>query len=45
VADHGYVIETGSIALEGPAEELAGDPRVIEAYLGAKARADAPEGS
>jgi len=36
VADHGYVLETGSIALEGPAESLAGDPRVIETYLGAK---------
>ena len=36
VADHGYVLETGSIALEGPASELAGDPRVIETYLGAK---------
>jgi branched-chain amino acid transport system ATP-binding protein len=36
VADHGYVLETGSIALEGPANQLAGDPRVIETYLGAK---------
>ncbi len=36
VTDHGYVLETGSIALEGPASELAGDPRVIETYLGAK---------
>jgi branched-chain amino acid transport system ATP-binding protein len=36
VADHGYVLETGSIALEGPASELAGDPRVVETYLGAK---------
>jgi branched-chain amino acid transport system ATP-binding protein len=36
VADYGYVLETGSIALEGPASELAGDPRVIETYLGAK---------
>jgi ABC-type lipopolysaccharide export system ATPase subunit len=38
VADHGYVLETGSIALEGPADELAGDPRVIETYLGARRR-------
>jgi branched-chain amino acid transport system ATP-binding protein len=36
VADHGYVLETGAIALEGPASELAGDPRVVETYLGAK---------
>ena len=38
VADHGYVLETGSIALEGPASELADDPRVIETYLGAAAK-------
>ena len=34
IADYGYVLETGSVALEGPAHELAGDPRVIESYLG-----------
>lgn len=36
VADHGYVLETGDLALQGPARELAKDPRVIETYLGAK---------
>jgi len=36
VADYGYVLETGAIALEGPASDLAGDARVIETYLGAK---------
>ncbi len=35
VADYGYVLETGEIALQGPAAELARDPRVIETYLGA----------
>lgn len=35
VADHGYVLETGSIALEGSASTLAGDSRIIETYLGA----------
>ena len=35
VADYGYVLEMGEIALEGPAEDLAKDPRVIETYLGA----------
>ena len=35
VADYGYVLETGAIALEGPADQLADDPRVIETYLGA----------
>jgi len=36
VSDHGYVLETGAFALEGPARQLAGDPRVIETYLGAQ---------
>ena len=35
VADYGYVLEMGEIALEGPAPDLARDPRVIETYLGA----------
>ena len=35
VADHGYVLETGAIVLEGPAAQLAGDARVIDTYLGA----------
>ena len=35
VADYGYVLETGDIALEGKAADLAKDPRVIETYLGA----------
>jgi branched-chain amino acid transport system ATP-binding protein len=34
VADYGYVLEMGEIALEGPAADLARDPRVIETYLG-----------
>ena len=38
VADHGYVLEMGEIALEGPARELAQDPRVIDTYLGAARR-------
>jgi branched-chain amino acid transport system ATP-binding protein len=36
VADYGYVLETGDLVLQGPASELAVDPRVIETYLGAK---------
>jgi branched-chain amino acid transport system ATP-binding protein len=35
VADYGYVLEMGEIALEGPAEDLATDSRVIDTYLGA----------
>lgn len=38
VADHGYVLETGAVALQGPAADLATDPRVIDTYLGAKKR-------
>ena len=34
VADYAYVLETGEIALEGPARELASDKRVIDSYLG-----------
>ena len=39
VADYGYVLETGEIVLEGAASELAGDPRVVETYLGLSAAA------
>ena len=35
VADYGYVLEMGEIALEGDAASLAKDPRVIDTYLGA----------
>jgi branched-chain amino acid transport system ATP-binding protein len=36
VADYGYVLENGEIAIEGPSKELAENPRVIETYLGLK---------
>ena len=36
VADHGYVLETGDLVLQGPAAQLADDPRVIDTYLGAR---------
>lgn len=35
VADHGYVLEMGSVSLQGKASDLAGDSRVIDTYLGA----------
>ena len=35
VADQGYVLEMGEIGLNGPAAELAQNPRVIDTYLGA----------
>ncbi|MCK9444025.1 MAG: ABC transporter ATP-binding protein [Tissierellaceae bacterium] len=34
IADYGYVLETGSLVLEGPGEELLNDEKVKEAYLG-----------
>ena len=36
VADYGYVLENGEISVEGPARELAANPRVVETYLGLK---------
>jgi branched-chain amino acid transport system ATP-binding protein len=41
VADYAYVLETGEVALEGPAAELARDPRVVETYLGIGRRQEA----
>lgn len=34
IANYGYVLETGNIILEGPANELASNPQVRKAYLG-----------
>jgi len=36
VADRGYILETGEIALEGPASELLGGEAIQRAYLGVK---------
>lgn len=36
VADYAYVLEGGKVVQEGPAAELQGDPRIVEAYLGRK---------
>ncbi|MBD8529260.1 MULTISPECIES: ABC transporter ATP-binding protein [unclassified Massilia] len=33
-ADYGYVLETGDVVMEGPAAQLASDPKVIDTYLG-----------
>jgi branched-chain amino acid transport system ATP-binding protein len=34
IADYGYVLETGELAIEGPSAELAVNPRVAATYLG-----------
>ncbi|HWQ43791.1 MAG TPA: ABC transporter ATP-binding protein [Desulfosporosinus sp.] len=39
IANYAYVLETGKIVLHGKAEEVARNPRVLEAYLGG-AKAD-----
>lgn len=35
VASRGYVLDSGTVTIEGSADELRADPRVVEAYLGA----------
>lgn len=35
LADRGFVLETGSVALSGNSKDLLGNPEVIRAYLGA----------
>ena len=39
IADYGYVLETGDLAMEGPSADLAANPRVAETYLGGRATA------
>lgn len=34
VADRAYVLEMGEVMLDGPADQLARDPKVVETYLG-----------
>ena len=34
VSDYGYVLETGSVSMQGEADDLSTDPQVIETYLG-----------
>ena len=34
IADYGYVLESGQIAVEGESASLAANPRVAAAYLG-----------
>ncbi|RQU38982.1 ABC transporter ATP-binding protein [Burkholderia cenocepacia] len=34
VADYAYVLETGALTMEGPADEIARDSRIVDVYLG-----------
>ncbi|WP_251440555.1 ABC transporter ATP-binding protein [Veillonella intestinalis] len=36
ISDYAYVLETGKIVLHGTAQEIANNPRVMDAYLGGK---------
>ena len=38
VAEYAYLLETGTVILEGPSSELKRDEKVIKAYLGARRR-------
>jgi branched-chain amino acid transport system ATP-binding protein len=42
VADYGYVLETGELALEGPSAALASNPRVAATYLGQGGKSRVP---
>ena len=41
-SDHGYVLETGEVALHGASNQLAADPRVQATYLGGTTDVDRP---
>jgi branched-chain amino acid transport system ATP-binding protein len=43
VADYGYVLENGKIALEGAASELAANQRIVDTYLGVSTGAQTPD--
>jgi branched-chain amino acid transport system ATP-binding protein len=36
VSDYGYVLESGELIAQGPADELAEDPVVVQSYLGGR---------
>ncbi|WP_343651261.1 ABC transporter ATP-binding protein [Herbaspirillum sp.] len=40
-ADYGYVLELGKVSMQGDSARLAGDPQVIQAYLGFGKKAEA----
>jgi len=44
IADYGYVMETGKIVMDGPAEKLLKDDDVKEFYLGLRSDGDSADG-
>lgn len=42
ISERAYVLQQGRVVLSGASRELADDPRVVEAYLGARAPVAAP---
>ncbi|AWN45242.1 ABC transporter ATP-binding protein [Methylobacterium terrae] len=42
IADHGYVLDGGSVVIEGDSRTLQGDARVVETYLGTLAVDESP---
>ena len=36
IADYGYVLELGTVNMQGPASELITNEKLVEAYLGGK---------
>ena len=36
IADYGYVLELGTVNMQGPANELITNEKLVEAYLGGK---------
>jgi len=43
IADYGYVLENGQLAMEGPPDILANDRRVVAAYLGSLEEEETPD--
>ena len=41
IADYGYVLETGELAMHGPSAQLAADPKVAATYLGIRDQSEA----
>jgi branched-chain amino acid transport system ATP-binding protein len=35
VSNRGYILETGSVVMEGESRELLNDEKVVRAYMGA----------